>query len=175
MTSQRVWKIEGGGRGDCVLLLVVRLAVLSSKSPEMGFFWSYNADAFNLRSFDLSPGFGLFPSIQSFSPLCIATQITGFYWSEEKLSLIQRFPLRAMDRNSGQPQVKLSLLRIAYSFKNLSTLFLVINEFFSKTGAWEGAEQLRTQLAAFVLSIWTFPPNPSVFIKYHAKSLNIKI
>ena len=48
-----------------------------------GGFLVFDADVFNLWSFDLPP------SIQSHSPLCIATQITDYFWSEESfLSLI---------------------------------------------------------------------------------------
>jgi hypothetical protein len=38
-----------------------------------GIFIPFYADLFNLRSFELSPVLGLPPSIQSHSPLCIAT------------------------------------------------------------------------------------------------------
>ena len=84
----------------------------------------------NLKSFDLSPGLGLPPSIQSLSR--IDTQFTDCYWSEkaslhsfvftgdtrnrdrEKSSgqthLLNLWTIEAMDRISGQPQVKLSLL-----------------------------------------------------------------
>jgi hypothetical protein len=45
------------------------------------------SDVFNLRSFDLSLGFLLPPSLQFDSPLCIATQITDGSWSEESFLL----------------------------------------------------------------------------------------
>jgi hypothetical protein len=42
-------------------------------------FSSFDAEEFNLRSFNLSPGLGLPPSLPSHCPLCIATRIIGCY------------------------------------------------------------------------------------------------
>ncbi len=87
---------------------------------------------FELKTGILSPFMQMRPNafIQSPSPLCIATQTTG-YWSGESFILLIGYQLRhilgterrtqvrstysllqlgAMDRTSGQPQVKLSLL-----------------------------------------------------------------
>ncbi len=49
---------------------------------------------FNLRSFDLSVGLGAAPSIQSHSPLCIASKITDCYWLEESFLSLVGFSLK---------------------------------------------------------------------------------
>ncbi len=43
---------------------------------------------FELKSFDLSPGLGLPPSIQSHSLVCVPTQISDCYFSEESFFLL---------------------------------------------------------------------------------------
>jgi hypothetical protein len=48
---------------------------IGAKVKLSGIFSPFYEDAFNPRSFDISPDLGLPPSIQSHSPLCIATQI----------------------------------------------------------------------------------------------------
>jgi hypothetical protein len=70
-------------------LVLVVFVIMCMSMKFFDCFKSCYADEFSLRCFDLSPGLGLHPSIQSHFPLCNATQITDCYWSEESfLSLI---------------------------------------------------------------------------------------
>ncbi len=62
--------------------------------PEVKFVVIY-ANVFNLSSFDLSHCLGLPTSIiQSHSPLCIATQITDCYWSDESFHSLISLEIR---------------------------------------------------------------------------------
>jgi hypothetical protein len=60
-----------------------RLCSLFQANPQRWDFKSFNADVFNLRSSDISPGFRFLPLFSLFLLYVSATQITGFYWSEE--------------------------------------------------------------------------------------------
>jgi hypothetical protein len=89
---------------------------------------SIYADVIYIRSFYLALGGPLLQIFSSHSPLCITTQMTDCYWSEESFtSLIGQITIwekssgqndllhirttQAMNKTSGQTQVKLSLLR----------------------------------------------------------------
>jgi hypothetical protein len=67
--------IIAGGLSDVILDLEDVFCVKNIQLKEKALLSSIP----NQRSFDLSPGLGLPPYIQTHSPLCIATQLTDCY------------------------------------------------------------------------------------------------